>query len=90
VNLLKLPLYAVPVAMLVIGYPTEQQLNRNKPIRPTLDAIVSTNRYQAKPDFYYSSTEVANSYQRKYCSSFRTEMNKSMGCYISPWSKSDV
>lgn len=44
-ELLKLPEYVVPTCMLVLGYPTEQQANRPKPPRFTIDSIVHENGY---------------------------------------------
>lgn len=44
-ELLKLPEYVVPTCMLVMGYPTEQQINRPKPPRFTIGSIVHENGY---------------------------------------------
>lgn len=44
-ELLKLPEYVVPAAMVVYGYPADSQLIRKKPIRFDLDFIVSENQY---------------------------------------------
>lgn len=44
-ELLKLPEYTVPAAMVVYGYPTESQQIRKKPIRFDLNYIVSENQY---------------------------------------------
>lgn len=44
-ELLKLPRYVVPAAMLCIGYPTEQQLRRPKPPRHAVSALVHENGY---------------------------------------------
>ena len=44
-RLLGLPAKVFPCAMLVLGYPTEQQLKRVKPPRFPLSAIVSENSY---------------------------------------------
>jgi FMN reductase (NADPH)/FMN reductase [NAD(P)H] len=45
-ELLRLPRYTFPITMLVLGYPTEQQVKR--PLTPRLpeDIIVHTNRYR--------------------------------------------
>lgn len=45
-DLLKLPEYIMPAAMLVYGYPTEQQKNRTKPARFNKEYIVFENSYQ--------------------------------------------
>ena len=50
-DLLKLPKYAVPITMLCLGYPTEQQ--KNRPLTPRLsrDLIISKNSYRhLQPD----------------------------------------
>jgi FMN reductase (NADPH) len=45
-ELLELPPYVLPVAMLVYGYPTESQRNRKKPARFEEKYIVFENKYQ--------------------------------------------
>jgi nitroreductase len=45
-EILELPDYVLPAAMLVYGYPTEAQINRKKPIRFEDKFIVSKNKYQ--------------------------------------------
>ena len=45
-ELLHLPEYVVPVAMLVFGYPTEQQKARKKPKRVAMKHIVHENGYR--------------------------------------------
>ncbi len=44
-TMLNLPAHTVPVCMLVIGYPTEQQLQRNKPQRFDKKYVVGENGY---------------------------------------------
>ncbi len=44
-SLLNLPKNAVPVCMLVLGYPTERQLARKKPARFDIKYIVGENSY---------------------------------------------
>ena len=48
-ELLHLPKYAVPCAMLVMGHPTQQQKERRKPGRLPLENIVSVDTY-LEPD----------------------------------------
>ncbi len=48
-ELLGLPDHVVPAAMLVFGYPTEQQKKRVKPPRPTIADIVCQNTYAERP-----------------------------------------
>ena len=45
-ELLDLPKYAIPAAMLVFGYPTEQQITREKPRRFDEKYIVLENKYK--------------------------------------------
>ena len=45
-KLLSLPPYVFPAAMLVFGYPTEQQLRRQKPPRSAMEYIVHENGYR--------------------------------------------
>ena len=44
-KLLKLPGYVFPAAMVVFGYPTDQQTEREKPKRSAMKYIVSENGY---------------------------------------------
>ena len=44
-ELLNLPQYVVPAAMLCIGYPTEQQRQRSKPPRHSVSDLVHENGY---------------------------------------------
>ena len=44
-KLLGLPQYVVPAAMLVMGYPTEQQKTRQKPARFAVEDMVHENSY---------------------------------------------
>lgn len=43
--LLNLPKYVFPAAMVVFGYPTKQQEEREKPKRAAMQYVVSENRY---------------------------------------------
>lgn len=91
---LNLPKYVFPVAMLVFGYPTEQQLARPKPERADMQFIVHENGYkrldaaQLKQMFTPRSGE--KSYEdwmqafcnRKYNSDFSREMTRSVRKYL--------
>ena len=46
-ELLNLPRYVAPAAMLCFGYPTRQQMERTKPVRFSLEDMVHENGYQA-------------------------------------------
>jgi len=93
-EMLKLPEYVFPAAMLVFGYPTEQQKNRPKPERCDLKYIVHTNHYHrltndelrsmfqhklGTQSFEEWSTNFCN---RKYNSDFSKEMTRSVGEYL--------
>ena len=47
-DLLGLPDYVFPAALLVFGYPTEQQQSRKKPERFAMNHIVFENRYHRR------------------------------------------
>ena len=47
-RLLGLPAYVFPAAMVVFGYPTEQQKERPKPRRVAMQYIVAENKYPAQ------------------------------------------
>lgn len=93
-DLLKLPKYVFPAAMLVFGYPTEQQKNRKKPQRCKLEDIVQTNFYhqrnkQELQQMFakeYPDGDFENWCQRfcnrKYNSEFSREMTRSVGEYL--------
>ena len=93
-KLLELPDYVFPAAMLVFGYPTEQQKNRTKPERCDLKYIVHTNHYrrmasdelrsmlQKKLGTQSFEDWSAAFYNRKYNTDFSREMNQSVGEYL--------
>lgn len=93
-EMLNLPEYVFPAAMLVFGFPTEQQKNRKKPQRCKLEDIVQTNVYHRR-----SKEEIqvmfSNEYpngdfegwcqrfcNRKYNSEFSREMTRSVEEYL--------
>lgn len=92
-ELLKLPRYVFPVAMLVIGWPTGQQKDRQKPERQPLPMVVRENEYTA-----FSDEELARLLEpaagqsvedrfrafcaRKYNSDFSREMTRSVAKYL--------
>lgn len=92
--LLKLPEYVFPAAMLVFGYPTQQQLNRQKPKRAPIECIVSENAYPEMDKEYLRKlfAEKANpaGYEsgmiafcnRKFNSDFSREMTRSVEKYL--------
>lgn len=92
-DLLHLPEFVFPALMLVFGYPTPQQQEREKPKRAALDFIVHENAY---PDF--SPEEICQNIadlkgsdfdqwmqrfcQRKYQSDFSLEMSRSVAAAL--------
>ena len=93
-QLLKLPQYVYPACMLVFGYPTEQQKEREKPERFSLSDIVCENAYQSKNSeqirAMFAKKKKKKTYddwmeafwKRKYESDFSKEMNRSMEVYL--------
>lgn len=100
-ELLCLPEYVFPAAMLVFGYPTQQQLERPKPARCRLEDIVCENVYRRKngdelrgmfadrhPNMTYD--EWAQRFcRRKYNSDFSREMTRSVEVYLRSFQHSD-
>ena len=93
-ELLHLPEYVFPTAMLVFGYGNEHQMNRKKPERARISDIVCENGYhrkekdQLKEMFQYNNCP-GRDYEawmkafcnRKYNSDFAKEMSRSVGEY---------
>ena len=98
-EILNLPRYVFPAAMVVFGYPTEQQKEREKPKRVDARFIVQENGYhihsgeelremlagkaQAKP---YEEWMTAFC-KRKYQSDFSREMTRSVSRYLAEFEK---
>ena len=93
-ELLGLPAYVFPAAMLVFGYPTEQQKQRQKPRRAPMERIVHENRYGVMDGAALRELFAAHcgekSYEdymqafcrRKYHSDFSREMTRSVEEYL--------
>ncbi|MGB8453621.1 MAG: nitroreductase family protein [Anaerocolumna sp.] len=93
-ELLELPEYVFPAAMLVFGYPTEQQLERPKPERCDLKYIVHENHYnRLTGDTFREMLQKNSGHQsygawinafckRKYNSDFAEEMTRSVEMYL--------
>jgi len=98
-ELLNLPQYVVPTAMLVMGYPTEQQKNRVKPTRFQLEDMVHENGYSMEKsgrmaDMLAGQTgkegEELADYVRRFCkrkwnSEFSQEMSRSCTEIVKHW-----
>ena len=93
-ELLRLPPFVIPAAMVVFGYPTEQQLTRVKPARCALAHIVQENAYRRMDGAELRQMLDGNLAHRpfeewvrafcarKYESDFAREMNRSVGVYM--------
>lgn len=96
-QMLGLPDYVFPAAMLVFGYPTEQQLAREKPKRVALSHVVHENGYRPM-----DGEELREMFEdrcgergfddymqafckRKYDSDFSREMTRSVKAYLSQY-----
>lgn len=93
-ELLNLPDYVFPAAMLVFGYPTEQQKERKKPERVAMKHIVHENGYrlmeaeelkemfEPKTGFQSYDAWMQAFCQRKFNSDFSREMTRSVKEYL--------
>ncbi len=100
-ELLNLPEYVFPAAMLVFGFPTLQQQERLKPERCRLEDIVQENVYRRKDGdalrrmFDKECKSVSfeawsrGFCERKYNSDFAKEMSRSVGVYLSAFGLAD-
>ena len=100
-ELLKLPRYVVPAAMLCIGYPTAQQLSRPKPPRHAVSALVHENGYSMEKAHEMTQMlalqqnktgEALADYIRRFCkrkwnSEFSREMSRSCTEMVKDWCK---
>ena len=98
-EMLGLPPYVFPAAMLVLGYPTEQQLQREKPARIDMAHIVHENGYRAMDAeelrAMWAPRGGLRSYEewmrafcaRKYNSDFSREMTRSVAQYLREYTK---
>jgi len=89
-ELLSLPEFTMPVAMVVYGYPTRQQLDRKKPVRFGRSHIVHENGYRKmEPDELLGmhsergdKETIEALCKRKYMSDFSLEMTRSVAEYL--------
>ena len=93
-EMLHLPEYVFPAAMLVFGYPTKGQEERKKPERASMKHIVHTDTYRTmeKEELQelFSVKAGGKSYEewmkafcnRKYNSDFSVEMSRSVAEYL--------
>lgn len=93
-EILHLPEYVFPAAMLVFGYPTGQQRERRKPRRCRLEDMVQQNTYRRRDGdelrrMFEKETAVRSFEEwsqafctRKYNSEFSREMSRSVEKYL--------
>jgi len=93
-ELLGLPDYIFPAALVVFGYPTEQQKQRAKPARIGMDFLVQENRYHAYSEAelreLFKDKPLDGDYDRwmkafcawKYNSDFARELTRSVAEYL--------
>ena len=93
-KLLSLPAYVFPAAMLVFGYPTQQQLEHQKPPRSDMRHIVHENGYRdmdaeelkqmlsVKAGVRSFEEWIQAFCNRKYNSDFSREMTRSVQVYL--------
>jgi len=97
-ELLGLPKYVVPAAMLVMGYPTRHQLDREKPVRFDCRDLVHENSYcPEKADMAQMlsrrngrTDEALADWVRRFCdfkwnSEFSREMSRSCAEMVKDW-----
>lgn len=98
-KLLSLPAYVFPAAMLVFGYPTEQQLTHPKPPRADMRHIVHENGYRdmdaeelkqmlsVKTGVRSFEDWILAFCNRKYNSDFSIEMTRSVEVFLEDFRK---
>jgi len=100
-ELLNLPKYVVPAAMLCIGYPTAQQMSRPKPPRHAVSDLVHENGYSLEKSHAMARmlsaqqdkegeelTDWLNRFcKRKWNSEFSLEMSRSCTEMVKDWCK---
>lgn len=103
-ELLNLPEYVVPAAMVCFGYPTDQQLSRPKPPRHSVRDLVHENGYDDEKAAAMEqmlqiqqgkSGEALTGYirrlcQRKWNSDFSREMSRSCTEMVRQWRKDAI
>lgn len=99
-KLLNLPKYVFPCCMLVFGYPTQQQMDRVKPVRAAMKHIVHENGYRQMDGseleaMLTKNVAAGNTYEnwihafcnRKYNSEFSREMTRSVTEYLNDFAE---
>lgn len=97
-EMLNLPEYVFPCAMIVFGYPTENQLSREKPKRVDMKHIVHENSYRHMQsdelkEMFSSKTKtnieewMKMFCERKFNSDFSREMSRSVDEYLKKFNR---
>jgi nitroreductase len=98
-QLLNLPEYVFPAAMLVFGYPTAEQMERPKPPRSPMEQIVHENTYRdmdaaelkqmlsVKTGIREFEEWIVAFCNRKYNSDFAREMTRSVEVFLEEYQK---
>ena len=93
-ELFGLPKYVFPAVMLVFGYPTQQQIDRQKPKRVAMKHIVHGNEYrhmdgeelkemlEGKAQMHSYKDWIHTFCNRKFNSDFSREMGRSVAMYL--------
>lgn len=103
-ELLGLPTYAVPIGMVVFGYPTVQQKERIKPTRISKENVVFENTYRrVKADEFAAALSESQKKSgaeferwlrafcsRKWNSDFSVEMSRSVEEMMESWKAGDA
>ena len=96
-EMLNLPDYVFPAAMIVFGYPADSQIRREKPQRADMKHIVHTDTYRVmeKDELQelFGINAKEKSYEdwmkafcnRKFNSDFSVEMSRSVAEYLKQW-----
>ena len=98
-EILSLPEYVFPAAMLVFGYPTAQQKERKKPPRVPMEYVVQENAYHDHTPEELRAMFAGKTRERgfeawmkafceyKYTSDFSVEMSRSVRAYLAQFGK---
>ena len=86
-DLLSLPEYVFPAAMLVFGYPMQQQKDRKKPERTDLKYLENGYRKQDPREMFAYKSRDFDAWMRKFCSwkyqsDFSLEMSRSVRAFL--------
>lgn len=89
-ELLQLPKCTLPVTMLVYGYPTRQQIDRQKPNRVEVRHLLHENTYRNMEkdelnemyEEHRGKESLEDFFRRKFMSDFCEEMNRSVDVYL--------